>query len=152
MHDHHPKPYVSLTLMAILSFIAMYVLMYAMVDRFSNVYSNINQFYMAGLMTAPMIIIELFVMKTMYDNKQMNTLIIGLSVLLLIIFFTLMRKQSIVSDKQFLRSMIPHHAGAILMCEQAPLEDSEIKELCANIITGQQSEIDWMKAKLESLK
>lgn len=138
--------------MAILSFIAMYVLMYAMVDRFSNVYSNINQFYMAGLMTAPMIIIELFVMKTMYDNKQMNTLIIGLSVLLLIIFFTLMRKQSIVSDKQFLRSMIPHHAGAILMCEQAPLEDSEIKELCANIITGQQSEIDWMKAKLESLK
>jgi hypothetical protein len=39
-----------------LSFISMYVLMYAMVDRFANVYPNFNQFYMAGLMTAPMVL------------------------------------------------------------------------------------------------
>ena len=48
--------------------------------------------------------------------------------------------------------MIPHHAGAILMCEQAPLQDSEIKALCKNIVSGQQSEIDQMKAKLEALQ
>jgi uncharacterized protein (DUF305 family) len=56
-----------------------------------------------------------------------------------------------VSDKQFLRSMIPHHAGAILMCEQAPIEDAEIKALCKNIVSSQQSEIDQMKAKLSAL-
>jgi hypothetical protein len=36
----------------------MYILMYAMVDRFGNVYSSLNQLYMAGLMTVPMIVID----------------------------------------------------------------------------------------------
>jgi len=47
-----------------------------------------------------------------------------------------------------LRSMIPHHAGAILMCEQAPIRDAEIRKLCETIISGQQAEIDQMKRKL----
>jgi uncharacterized protein (DUF305 family) len=34
-----------------------------------------------------------------------------------------------VGDKQFLRSMIPHHAGAILMCEKASIKDAEIRAL-----------------------
>lgn len=37
---------------AALSFAAMYGLMYAMLDRLDNVYPNLNQLYMAGLMTA----------------------------------------------------------------------------------------------------
>lgn len=45
--------------MTVLSFIAMFILMYAMVDRFANVYPNVNQAYMAGLMAAPMVMIEL---------------------------------------------------------------------------------------------
>ncbi len=53
--------------------------------------------------------------------------------------------QTGVADKQFVRSMVPHHAGAILMCAKAPFEDPEIKELCRKIIAGQQSEIDEMK-------
>lgn len=43
--------------MAALSFAAMYTLMYAMVDVIGNVFNSVNQVYMAGLMTAPMIII-----------------------------------------------------------------------------------------------
>lgn len=64
------------------------------------------------------------------------------------LFFILIRQQSAISDKQFLRSMIPHHAGAILMCERAPISDSEIKELCQAITSSQQAEIDQMKAVL----
>jgi hypothetical protein len=52
------RHYVHLVIMIALSFISMYVLMYAMVNRFANVYSNLNQFYMAGLMTAPIVVIE----------------------------------------------------------------------------------------------
>jgi uncharacterized protein (DUF305 family) len=44
--------------------------------------------------------------------------------------------------------MIPHHAGAILMCEEAPIEGNEIKELCRKIIASQQAEIDQMKTFL----
>jgi uncharacterized protein (DUF305 family) len=47
--------------------------------------------------------------------------------------------------------MIPHHAGAILMCKKAPVEDAAIKALCSRIVAGQQGEIDEMKAKLEAL-
>jgi hypothetical protein len=137
--------------MIVLSFIAMYVLMYAMVNTFSNVFTSINQFYMAGLMTAPMLLIELLVMRAMYANKLVNMVLMVVGIVLLGLFFILIRKQTAVSDKQFLRSMIPHHAGAILMCEQASLKDAQVQALCHSIISGQQSEIDWMKAKLNTL-
>jgi Domain of unknown function (DUF305) len=44
--------------------------------------------------------------------------------------------------------MIPHHAGAILMCGEASIRDAEINELCKTIISSQQSEIDQMKTIL----
>jgi hypothetical protein len=137
--------------MAALSFVAMYILMYAMVDRFANVYPNVNQLYMAGLMTAPMILIELFVMQSMYMNKMLNIVIVSVSSILLIVFFLLIRYQTAVGDTQFLKSMIPHHAAAILMCNEAPVQDPDIQELCRNILSNQQSEIDQMKAKLHEL-
>lgn len=148
MGNNHYK---HLVLMALLSFISMYILMYAMVNSFSNVYPNLNQFYMAGLMVSPMIIIEIVVMRSMYMNKKLNALIIAISTIALITFYFLIRQQFAVNDKEFLRSMIPHHASAILMCEKAAIEDPEIKELCKNITSGQQSEIDQMKAKLDDL-
>ena len=61
------------------------------------------------------------------------------------------RKQTAIGDRQFLRSMIPHHAGAILMCQQASVTDAEIKRLCEGIISSQQREIDQMKARLRQL-
>jgi hypothetical protein len=106
--------YRHLLIMAVLSFLAMYILMYAMVDTIGNVYNNFNQFYMAGLMTTPMILIELIVMRSMYQDQQRNMLIIAASILAGLAFFFLIRQQSAIFDKQFLRSMIPHHAGAIL--------------------------------------
>ncbi|MHB1179753.1 MAG: DUF305 domain-containing protein, partial [Daejeonella sp.] len=63
---HGSHPYRKLLIMLVLSFISMYILMYAMVNRLENVYPNINQFYMASLMTMPMIIIELVLMGKMY--------------------------------------------------------------------------------------
>jgi len=55
-----------------------------------------------------------------------------------------------IGTPAFLRSMIPHHAGALLMCERAPLRDAGIRALCGTIMRGQQTEIDWMKAKLRA--
>lgn len=144
--------YGRLLVMTAISFIAMYVLMYAMVDRLANVYPNFNQFYMAGLMTAAMVVIELLVMSGMYPNKRMNALLLLVSIVALAGFFGLIQKQTAISDRQFLRSMIPHHAGAILMCEQASLHDPELVRLCESITRGQQGEIALMKAKLSELQ
>jgi uncharacterized protein (DUF305 family) len=145
-------PYGRLLLMAVLSFVSMYVLMYAMVNRFANVYMNLNQFYMAGLMAAPMVIIELALMGAMYGDKKRNAMIAAASLAALVLFWIGIRQQSAITDKQFLRSMIPHHAGAILMCEEAPIRDPRIRELCGSIVASQQSEISQMRAKLAELE
>ena len=84
----------------------------------------------------------------MYGNKKLNLLIVAVSTIALIAFFMFIRQQTAISDRQFLRSMIPHHAGALLMCEKSLLQDPDIKKLCGNIISNQQSEIDQMKALL----
>lgn len=144
--------YVNLFIMAALSFISMYILMYAMVDRFANAYSNLNQFYMAGIMTMPMIAIELFLMGSMYPNQKFNRVIILSSIVLFGILLYFERKQIAIYDKEFLKSMIPHHAAALLMCKESYLQDPEIIQLCKNISASQQSEIDFMKVKLASMK
>ena len=150
-HASSQTHYGRLVLMIVLSFISMYGLMYAMVNAFENVYMNVNQFYMAGLMAAPMGVIELALMGAMYRDRKLNMIVAVGSIVALAVFWVLLRQQVAVSDTQFLRSMIPHHAGAILMCEQAPVQDAEIKALCKNIVSSQQSEIDLMKAKLRAL-
>ena len=145
------RHYVHLALMTAVSFISMYVLMYAMVNRFANVYSNLNQFYMAGLMTAPVVVIELALMGSRYKHKNGNIIIVAISVVVLGAFLLGIRQQAAIGDKNLLRSMIPHHAGAILMCERAPIQHAEIKKLCGEIISSQQREIDQMKSTLARL-
>lgn len=147
----HGGHYQRLVVMIGLSFIAMYILMYAMVDAFREVYSNINQVYMAGLMTAPMVLIELLLMRKMYPNQRLNVLI-GLGALVAgILFFAGIRKQTAISDTQFVRSMIPHHSGAILMCRESAIRDPELKELCRRINESQSQEIAQMEAILQRL-
>lgn len=107
---------------------------------------------MAATMTMPMLIIEVILMRHMYMNKKLNFVLIVICALSLVGFYTGTRKQIAVSDKQFLKSMIPHHAGAILMCQETDLTDPELKRLCEEIVASQQKEIDQMKAKLRELK
>ena len=146
--DHNDKMYTKLFAMAVLSFIAMYALMYSMVNTFRDIYPSFNQLYMAGLMTAPMVLIEIVLMGVMYKNKKLNIIIAAVCVLVGLLFFLGIRQQTAISDKEFLRSMIPHHSGAILMCREANITDPDIKSLCQTIMEGQQQEIDQMRAIL----
>jgi len=70
---HH---YSRLLGMIVLSFLSMYALMYAMVDTVANAIPNHNQLYMAALMTAPMALIEILLMGSMYPNRKRNMLIL----------------------------------------------------------------------------
>ena len=142
------RPYLQLLLMALLSFASMYALMYAMVARFADIYANFNQFYMAALMAAPMVAIELVLMGHMYKEKRKNALAFIASGVVLAASFLAIRAQAGISDDQFLRSMIPHHSGAVLMCKESAIEDPRIEELCRGIIAGQEAEIAEMKALL----
>jgi len=149
MHKEHKKQYKKLLWMVILSFIAMYILMYSMVDTFANVIPNINQFYMAGLMTTAMIIIEIALMGSMYMHKKLNVLIIVISAVLLVAFYLFIRNQTGVSEKQFLKSMIPHHGAAILMVNKTEINDPEINKLANDIISSQQKEIELYESQIK---
>ena len=141
--------YGRLAVMMVISFLVMYALMYAMVDRFANVYGSINQFYMAGLMAAPMLIIELLLMAGMYPDRRLNLIFgVAAAAFMLACWFGI-RNQWGVGDRQFIRSMIPHHAGAILMCERNHLKNPELKQLCHDIVASQRAEVEQMKALLE---
>ena len=152
MHkDQHGKQghYGRLLLMTALSFVAMFILMYAMVDRFANVYANFNQVYMAGLMAAPMVLIEMALMRSMYPNAKLNGVIILATLLVMILCWVFIRQQTAISDNQFVRSIIPHHAGAVLMCEENQLKDPDLVQLCQEIISSQKAEITLMTSKLK---
>ena len=98
--------------------------------------------------------VMLLTMKSMYRNTKLN---VGLYVVFAAVFVLSLagiRAQGFVGDRQFVRSMIPHHSGAILMCGQAPIKDAEIRELCFGpngIIESQKREIAQMKAILKRL-
>ena len=144
------KHYGKLALMAVLSFISMYILMYAMVDKATSIHPSLNQAYMAGLMTAPMVVIELLLMSMMYTRRGVNAVLLVVSVVVGLGCFVAIRHQFLIGDREFLRSMIPHHSGAILMCGKAPIRDPQLKALCTSIIQGQQAEIDQMNAMLRA--
>lgn len=78
-------------------------------------------------MTAPMILIEIALMWPMYENRRANIAIVVVAVIALAAFWIGIRQQVGVTDAEFLKSMIPHHSGAILMCEKASLKDSQIQ-------------------------
>jgi uncharacterized protein (DUF305 family) len=149
--DAGRHPYLRLAAMAVLSFLAMYGLMYAMVDRTDNVLMNYNQVYMAALMAAPMVLIELSLMGSMYPDRRANAAVVAAALLVLAGSWALIREQGAISERQFLRSMIPHHASALLMCREARLADPGVVDLCQRILASQEAEIREMKDKLARL-
>jgi hypothetical protein len=147
MHHH---PYRRLAAMLVLSFLVMWALTYAMVDRFDNVLPSLNKAYMAGMMTTAMLAIELALMGAMYPRRGLNLALVGIGILATAALWGAVRSQAGMVDRQFLRAMIPHHAGAVLMCQQAPLRRADVRALCERIVASQNAEIAEMKAMLST--
>ena len=130
------------------SLVIMYFVMFTMIYSLGEFYNNLNMVYMALMMAAPMGVLMLLMMKSMFNNARINTLLYAAFGVVFILAYFGVRSQALIGDDQFLRSMIPHHSGAILMCEQASIRDPQIKSLCANIIISQKQEIGQMKQLL----
>lgn len=146
------KPaYRSLALQTIVSGIIMYLVMFVMIDRLSSFYNNLNMVYMTLMMASPMVVLMIVAMPGMFPSKRLNTLLVAGSAVAFFGSLALIRTQTTIDDNAFLRSMIPHHSGAILMCEQANLSDPEVRKLCTGIIAGQAAEIEQMKRILERI-
>lgn len=151
MRRHH---YRMLAVNLVVSLVIMYLAMFAMIWSSGEFIQNINFLYMALVMWAPMAIVMLLTMKAMYTNRRLNAVLYAAFVAVFVLSLLGIRAQGLVGDRQFLASMIPHHSGAVLMCNRASLRDAEIRELCfgpEGIVAGQQREIEQMKAIRERL-
>jgi uncharacterized protein (DUF305 family) len=131
--------------------IVMFLLTYVMIDDISHLQVNINSVYMALMMAAPMVVVMLVVMRSMFENRKLNHALHASAVGVFLLLLLLVRTQTPVGNEQFLRSMIPHHSGAIVMCERATITDPEISALCDEIVRAQEEEIDRMNEILARL-
>mgnify|MGYP003575615763 FL=1 len=129
-----------------LSLVAMYLVMFSMIDGWKDFRNNVNTLYMALAMVAPMGVIMLATMGGMYPRKGVNAALYIVLVALFALAFAATRQQTSVGDRQFIASMIPHHSGAILMCRESELKDAELRRLCEQIATSQRREIEQMNS------
>lgn len=141
--------YASLAVQTLIGGVIMYLVMFVMIDRIDSFYNNANMFYMTLMMVAPMVVLMILAMSHMFGSKAANLALIAVSLVAFFGSFALIRTQTTIGDRAFLRSMIPHHSGAVLMCKEASLSDPDIVRLCEGIIKSQREEIDQMKALLE---
>ncbi|CAD5291566.1 conserved membrane hypothetical protein [Bosea sp. 62] len=146
-HSHSAaRAYWMLGLNLLLSLIVMYLVMYTMIDGWPDYRNNINMLYMALTMWAPMGILMIVTMGSMYQNARTNIVLYAVFALVTLGSFWATRSQALVDDRQFIQSMVPHHSGAILMCREAKLVDPELVKLCQDISQGQRREIEQMNA------
>jgi hypothetical protein len=131
-----------------LSAVAMFVAMYAMIASIEHFVFNLNTLYMTLLMVAPMAIIMLLFMRDMYKDRRLNIVIVAVSAGVFVAALLGIRTQTPIGDAELMRAMIPHHSGAILMCEQAKLSRPDVIELCRNIVASQRKEIAQMQSLL----
>lgn len=148
-HDAHQSTtvYRNLAIELAIDFAIMCFVMYTMIASIGHLYLNVNNAYMTLMMVAPMAVVMVVSMRSMFRMQKWNIAITVAAAAVFALGFVGMRTQAAVGDRQFLRSMIPHHSGAILMCEEASLTDPEILSLCRDIVASQKAEI----AKMEQL-
>lgn len=144
-HAGSGRPYLMFWINMALGLVVMYVVMFSMIDGARDFRQNLNMFYMAVTMWAPMGIFMLATMPGMFPKKTLNLALYVLFIILTVASFAATRTQAFINDRQFIDSMIPHHSGAILMCREATLTDAELIGLCDDIMGAQRSEIEQME-------
>ena len=139
-------------LMIGVSTVIMFGMMYLNVYSIDHLFFSRTRVFMALMMGAVMAIIMLLFMWKMYENKTLNKIILGVSVLVFAGSLFMVRSQTTVSDVAWMKVMIPHHSIAILTSKRANLKDPEVKKLANDIIEAQEKEIEQMKKLIEEQK
>lgn len=149
MERGKPNHYARLGIELAIDFVIMYLVMYTMIRSLDHFYLNINNVWMTLMMVTPMALVMLVAMRSMFPSRKGNLLLVAGALIVFAVSFWGMRTQAAVGDEQFLKSMIPHHSGAILMCQEATITDPEIQALCREIVVAQREEIAQMELLLE---
>ena len=142
------QPYLRLMAALGISLVLMFLLTMSLIFTIDHFHINLSNFYMALMMVAPMGVVMVLVMWGMFKDRRLNVVLLVAFVAMFAASFALGRASTFIGDEQFLRSMIPHHSRAILLCERASITDPRIVELCDAIVETQREEITQMEQLL----
>lgn len=138
--DNYNNAYIMIFVMILAGFFA--TMNVWVVDK-KHARFHLNDVYMVLLMVSWMVFFGFLLMK---NHMMIPKTIFYFSILIIMVLIYMIRKQSLINEKQYLNGMIPHHSMAILMSEKIKdkTKDQEIKELADEIIQSQQKEIIQM--------
>ncbi|WP_299168271.1 DUF305 domain-containing protein [uncultured Arthrobacter sp.] len=150
-HEGHGmgRMYVKFGVILLVSLGLMWVLSMSMVRSIDHFYFNLSNFWMALVMVSAMAVVMVVGMWSMFKSTKVNIALLAGFVLLFGSTLALGRTETFVGNEQFLKSMIPHHSRAILVCQESNITDPEIVELCDAIVQTQQEEISQMQSILD---
>ena len=117
--------------------------------RFTDLYLSFTLFYGGLLMASNMIWGHEIIHYLSMGHFNMVVFSVGI-ILSIIVSILLLRQQSLVDDKQWLRRMIPHHSTALTTTHKVynRTNNPKIKKLAKEIIDTQEKEIQLMKSML----
>lgn len=107
------------------------------VDKYQDIRFSINDIYMAFLMGGWMLLFMGLL------NKDPKIVILGFLIVVINIGF--IRSQFLVNEEQYKLGMIPHHSMAVHMSKKLLEKNNNIPDFLKNVITAQESEIQFMK-------
>ena len=116
--------------------------------RFNDLYLSLTLFYGGLLMASNMVWSHELV--HYFSMGHFNTKIFIIGIILSGICVLLLRKQFLVSDKEWLKRMISHHSTALTTSHKInkSTKHKKIKKLTNDIIKVQEKEITLMKSLL----
>lgn len=144
--------YVRFTAMIVTSMVVMYGVMYLNTYELAHVEWSETRFFMTFLMGASMTVVMLGFMWGMHRNTRLNVGILVGAALVFTGALWLVRSQTTVDDRSYMRAMIPHHSIAVLTSSRADIDDVRVRQLADQIVASQCREIAEMQWLIEDIR
>lgn len=130
----------------------MFFLMYQLVYSFDHAMFSVNRLIASLVMGCVMTLVMLSFMWSMYKGMRAKIAIIVLAALLCVSLLFVNRRQALIGDVSFMKSMIPHHSIAINNARKASLSDPRVRNLADQIIESQIREIAEMQLLIDDIE
>ncbi len=139
-------------LMIAVSTVIMFFLMYQLVYSFEHALFSLTRLISALVMGCVMTAVMLGFMWRMYRPTVVKIGVLSMAVLGGVALLAVNRGQTLVSDIDFLKAMIPHHSIAINNARKADIRDPRVRYLADRITRDQVKEIAEMKMLIADIE
>lgn len=137
--------------MIVTSVVIMFFLMYQLVYSFDHAMFSVNRLVASLVMGCVMTIVMLSFMWSMYEGTGTKIAVFLVAAAVGVTLLFMNRSQTLISDVNFMKSMIPHHSIAINNARKASISDPRVRKLADGIIESQVREIAEMKLLIDNI-